>query len=143
MRNWRRWPRPRTNAHVVLFSALAIVLAGCQASGGAANADPRLSSESEMSGWRGVSTGPPAEARIAEGRRIAERHCAACHAIDGKLESPNPAAPTLRDVLAVNDPDYLAYRFIDAMRVGHSDMPVFDLDISAAESLIAYLESIS
>ena len=43
----------------------------------------------------------------------------------------------------MNDPDALAYRFIDAMRVGHDEMPRFDFDIRAADALIAYLESIN
>jgi len=34
----------------------------------------------------------------------------------------------------MNDADYLAYCLIDVMRVGHSEMPVFNLDVSAADA---------
>jgi mono/diheme cytochrome c family protein len=46
-------------------------------------------------------------------------------------------------MLALNDPDNLAYRLIDGMRVGHDEMPRFDFDIRAADALVAYLGTIS
>lgn len=99
-----------------------------------------LESESEETGWAGTRDAADA-AQINDGRLIAERECAACHAIDSRSKSPNRAAPPLRDVLAVNDPDNVAYRFIDALQVGHDEMPLFDFDVRAADALIAYLES--
>lgn len=122
-------------ATTVLLPCLCIACAGTPVS------PPPIQSESEETGWAGPPTVPDA-AQIADGRRIAETECAACHAIDARSKSPNPAAPPLRDVLAMNDPDNLAYRFIDALQVGHDEMPLFDFDVRGADALIAYLESI-
>lgn len=99
-------------------------------------------SESERSGWRGIGAEID-PGQIADGRRVAQRECASCHSIDTTSVSPIQAAPPLRDVLAMHDPDFLAYRFIDAMRIGHDEMPLFDFDIRSADALIAYIKSIS
>jgi len=98
--------------------------------------------EAERSGWAG-SKGELDPVMVESGRHIAQRECASCHSIDSKSVSPNLSAPPLRDVLALNDPEFLAYRFIDAMRVGHDEMPLFDFDVRSADALIAYIESIS
>jgi mono/diheme cytochrome c family protein len=122
--------------------AALIIPAVLAASACAGAATPSLQSESEEQGWAGTSATPDA-GQIADGRRIADAQCAVCHAVDARSRSPNPAAPPLRDVLAVYDPDNLAYRFIDALQVGHDEMPRFDFDVRAADALIAYLESIN
>lgn len=126
---------------LILGPALA-GLAGCAAIGAAHRSTQPVRSESEASGWPGV-TDHPAVGAVAAGRRIAVEHCAECHSIDRTSASPNIAAPPLRDVLAINDEDSLAYRLIDGMAVGHGDMPIFDFDIRAADDLIAYIESIT
>jgi len=124
---------------VGLLAALVLaapVLAGCATPGVAA------ASESERSGWAGT----PADldmSQVAAGRIIAQRECASCHAIDATSVSKDLSAPPLREVLGVMDPDFLAYRLIDAMRVGHDDMPLFDFDVQSADALVAYIRSIS
>jgi cytochrome c len=126
--------RPAARASVGFFAAM--LLAACQSppSPGA--------NEVESQGWPGVvAYGDPGA--IAEGKGIAQRQCASCHAIERMGSSPNRDAPPLRDVLAMNDPDRLAYRFIEAMRIGHDAMPLFDFDVRTADSLIAYIASIS
>lgn len=99
--------------------------------------------EAEAAGWGGVqATADPVQ--VAEGRRIAERACVSCHAIDRTSSSPRVGAPPLRHVLALYaDDERLAVRFIDGMRVGHEEMPVFDLDIRTTDALIAYIRSIT
>lgn len=77
------------------------------------------------------------------GRQIAEQSCASCHAIGDKTRSPHPDAPPMKTLLSRYDPDMLADDLIAGMRVGHDDMPRFDFNVIAADSLIAYLESIS
>lgn len=120
---------------------MPILLAcGCMLAGPDAGIQAR--SESERSGWAGTSADIDPE-QAADGQRIAQRECASCHSIDRASVSPNPSAPPLREVLAMNDPDFLAYRFIDAMRVGHDEMPLFDFDVRSADALIAYIKSIS
>lgn len=98
--------------------------------------------EAEASGWPGVALNAD-PAQVAAGRQIAEQECAQCHAIERTGRSPNAEAPPLRNVLAVNDAESLAYRFIEAMRVGHDEMPLFDFDVKAADALIAYIATIS
>jgi mono/diheme cytochrome c family protein len=98
-------------------------------------------SESARAGWAGapIDADPAA---IQEGKQIAERQCATCHAIGNRGGSLNPAAPPLRDVLALYETDNLAYRFIEGMRVGHDDMPLFDFDVKTADTLLAYIGSL-
>lgn len=117
-------------------SLLLLLSGGCATNGGGPQ------SEVERSGWGGtdVELDP---LQIDTGRHIAQRECAGCHSIDSTSVSPNPTAPPLREVLALNDPEFLAYRFIDAMRVGHDEMPLFDFDVRSADALIAYIKSIS
>lgn len=103
---------------------------------------PGVQSEAERSGWGG-SKGDLDPVLVESGRHVAERECASCHSIDATSVSPNLSAPPLREVLAMNDPEFLAYRFIDAMRIGHDEMPLFDFDVRSADALIAYIESIS
>ena len=77
------------------------------------------------------------------GKMVAQRECASCHAIDLYSSSRKASAPPLREVLAINDAEFLAYRFIEAMRVGHDEMPLFDFDVRSADALIAYIKSIN
>ncbi|MDP3739234.1 MAG: cytochrome c [Hyphomonadaceae bacterium] len=77
------------------------------------------------------------------GRQIAEQSCASCHAIGGQTRSPHPDAPPMNTLLSRYDPNTLADDLIAGIRVGHDDMPLFDFNVIAADSLIAYLESIS
>jgi mono/diheme cytochrome c family protein len=77
------------------------------------------------------------------GRQIAEQSCASCHAIGDQSRSPHPDAPPMNTLLSRYDPDALADDLIAGIRVGHDDMPLFDFNVIAADSLIAYLESIS
>ncbi|MEQ1784667.1 MAG: hypothetical protein ABMA14_25250, partial [Hyphomonadaceae bacterium] len=100
-----------TQLRSALLSAGLVLAAGC------ATGPATPSSEAEREGWPGATI----EIRlddVAAGKIIAQRECASCHAIDAYSSSKNSSAPPLREVLAVNDPDFLAYRFIDAMRVG-------------------------
>lgn len=134
-----RKPANRQTAgwRLLLASAgAACLLAACQ------SPEQRADGEAESRGWAGAPLDASPE-QIAAGRQIAERECAQCHAIDQTSQSPNEAAPPLRDVLAINDADNLAYRFIEAMRVGHDEMPLFDFDVRSADALIAYIASIS
>jgi mono/diheme cytochrome c family protein len=77
------------------------------------------------------------------GRQIVEQSCASCHAIGDQTRSPQPDAPPMNTLLSRYDPDKLADDLIAGIRVGHDNMPLFDFNVIAADSLIAYLESIS
>lgn len=127
--------RHATSPLIALIAA-ASLLSACQTS------EAPASGEAEARGWAGAPLDSDPE-QVAAGRQISERECAQCHAIDKTSASPNAAAPPLREVLSVNDADNLAYRFIEAMRVGHDEMPLFDFDVRSADSLIAYIASIT
>ena len=77
------------------------------------------------------------------GRQLALEQCASCHAIDQETASPDRNAPPFNTLLLRYDPDVLADDLVAGVWVGHADMPVFDFNVIAADSLIAYLETIN
>lgn len=85
---------------------------------------------------------PAERAQIQYGRQIAVAQCSSCHALDDAANSPNPEAPPLRNALWRFERDGLANYFIEALQVGHGDMPLFDFTPIATDALIAYLKSI-
>lgn len=99
---------------------LAVLVAGCQP-------DP---SDEVASGL------------IEDGRQIAERNCAVCHAIGPAGESPNPDAPPLRTVLADFDIEALAIDFREHIALGNDVMPEFDFGPLGTDALMAYLLSL-
>ncbi len=133
--------RMRVNL-VVLIAMGAALMTSC-AVPGPGQGGSQAQSETAAAGWQGDKTGQPEPSDIARGRQIAERECSSCHAVDRTSRSPNAGAPPLREVLGLYEADNLAYRFIEGMRVGHDDMPLFDFDIRTADPLIAYIGTIS
>ena len=98
-------------------------------------------------GLAGCTASPPqapteAQAQIADGRAIAQRECATCHALDQSTTSPRADAPPMRDLLARYDREALANDLIEGIKLGHQDMPQFDFNVIGADALIAYLRSI-
>jgi cytochrome c len=133
----------QTAANLFVLLGLGVsVLGGCAVAGSGPGGN-RTESETAAVGWQGDTLGRPHPADVARGRQIAERECASCHAIDSRSASPKAGAPPLRDVLGLYEADNLAYRFIEGMRVGHDDMPLFDFDVRTADTLIAYIGAIS
>jgi mono/diheme cytochrome c family protein len=124
-----------------LLAVCVSALGGCLTSAQNTH-DTLANSESERVGWKGSIAETPDPRDVAEGRRIAQRECSTCHAIDRGSVSPNPGAPPFRDVLFLSDSNWVAYRLIDAVRMGHDNMPLFDFDVRSADALIAYIESI-
>jgi mono/diheme cytochrome c family protein len=125
---------------MMIFRRPSVALAAAIALLGACAGQPPTG-EAEASGWKGVAAPDPSLVRT--GQEIAARNCASCHAIGSNTSSPLASAPPLRDVLdGYEDDEVLAYRFIEGMRIGHSEMPLFDFDVRGADALIAYLRSI-
>lgn len=83
-----------------------------------------------------------AAARPAEGRRLAEIHCARCHAIGTEGESRHPMAPPFRTLSRNYPVNALEEAFAEGILVGHRDMPEFQLEPSQIDDLVAYLNSI-
>ncbi len=90
----------------------------------------------------GPADTPPDRQLAEDGRAIAERQCASCHAIGATGDSPRAGAAPLRDILALYDEDMLTTDLIEGIRVGHEEMPIFDFNVTSADALIAYLRSI-
>ena len=126
-------------AVTAMCSVLAFsILGGCITDGGAA-----AESESERAGWKGAPLDSRDKLAVAEGRRIAQRECAECHAIDQNSVSRDAGAPPFRDLVLINDPDWVAYRLIDGIRLGHDNMPLFDFDVRSADALMTYISSLN
>ena len=79
---------------------------------------------------------------VDQGRGIAERNCAVCHAIEATGESPRVEAPPLRSVLADFDIEALAIDFREHIGLGNEIMPEFDFGPLGTDALMAYLLSI-
>jgi cytochrome c len=99
--------------------------------------------------WQGFGAVGPAFANsssaaqaIAEGRRIAETQCAACHAVGVTGQSSLESAPKFRSIGQKYDVDNLAEALVEGIAVGHPDMPQFEFSPEQSDALIAYLKSI-
>ncbi len=88
--------------------------------------------------------GPEAAApsQIAHGRQLAERNCAACHAIGKTGESPFPPAPHFRALGRKYPLDDLQEALAEGIVSGHPAMPQFQFTSTDVSDLIAYLKSI-
>lgn len=84
---------------------------------------------------------PATESLASDGRDIAEAQCAACHAVGGYGESPDPAAPHFRTILSRYRAEVLKEEMIVGIQVTHP-MPAFQFNPQGADALIAYLQSI-
>lgn len=81
-------------------------------------------------------------AMIADGKAIVDAQCSSCHATGATGDSPRSDAPPLRTVLSRYDANALSDAFISGIKVGHPDMPEFELTPDGADRLLAYLKSI-
>ncbi len=89
-----------------------------------------------------VTVSTESDKLIAQGRALAEKNCAWCHAIGGKGESPNPRAPPWRDlhkrhpILALRDP------LTRGIGRPHDEMPKFELTDNEIDTIVAYINSL-
>ncbi len=81
-------------------------------------------------------------ADLADGSRLVQDKCAACHAVEPRTPSPHQDAPPFADVANRYKPEDLAEAFAEGIVVGHPDMPEFTLTPNEIDALIAYLESL-
>ena len=79
---------------------------------------------------------------VAQGRALAEKNCAWCHAIGRAGDSPNPRAPAWRDIhkrhpiLALRDP------LTRGIARPHDEMPTFELSDNEIDTIVAYINSL-
>lgn len=88
------------------------------------------------------TTGANAVDAAEDGRMIAEEQCGRCHAPGVEGDSPRADAPPFRTILARYRADTLTEELISGIKLGHPDMPLFELNPQGVDSLIAYLKSI-
>ena len=80
---------------------------------------------------------------IAQGKVLAEKNCAWCHAIGPTGDSPNSRAPRWRDlsnrhpVLALREP------LTRGIARPHDEMPKFELSDQEIDTIVAYINSLS
>jgi len=79
---------------------------------------------------------------IEDGRAIAEAQCAGCHAVGAFGASPRGDAPPFRTILTRYRADVLEEELDNGIKLGHPDMPKFQLNPQGASALLAYLQSI-
>lgn len=81
-------------------------------------------------------------ANLGEGRRLAEIHCARCHAIGQTGISRHPQAPEFRRLNANYAIGALDEAFAEGVLVGHRAMPEFRFEPQQIDDLLGYIESI-
>jgi cytochrome c len=77
-----------------------------------------------------------------QGRTLAERICAPCHAVGRTDQSPHIGAPPFRDLDRRIDLDALTTQLRKGLTSGHPDMPTFRFTRQDARAFVAYLRSI-
>jgi mono/diheme cytochrome c family protein len=96
----------------------------------------------------GLPTGPawarpaPDPGSISRGERLAERNCAACHAVGRRGGSPNASAPPFRDLHRRYPADALEEAFRRGLLRRHPAMPEFRFLPREINDLTAYLKSL-
>jgi cytochrome c len=82
---------------------------------------------------------------VQKGQALAQKNCAACHAIGTQGLSPNKAAPPFRTLAKRYPLDNLQEALAEGIAVGHKgqNMPEFEFDPEAIDQLIKYLKSIA
>ena len=80
--------------------------------------------------------------RLARGHLLVQRYCAACHAVNRTGESPNRAAPPLRDLHRRYAVDNLAEALAEGILVGHPAMPEMRFPPDDVQAILAYIKSV-
>ncbi len=89
------------------------------------------------------AAGAESDKLIGEGKVLAEKNCAWCHAVGPTGDSPNPRAPRWRDlykkhpVLALREP------LSRGIARPHDEMPKFELSDKDIDTIVAYINSLS
>ncbi len=124
--------RPRLIAPIGLMAAICLLmLAGC-------NLLPRPVVE--------VAPNPATFGRqysddlTLAGEKIAREKCVSCHAVRPGRQTG--VAPPLSTLLAHRSSDQLTDDLVAGLAMDHGQMPVFDFNLVAALSLVAYLETL-
>lgn len=77
-----------------------------------------------------------------QGRALADRLCAQCHAVGRRGSSPHAGAPPFRTLSDRLDVDSFKNQLRNQFSSGHPDMPTFRFSRADARALTAYLRTI-
>lgn len=77
------------------------------------------------------------------GKRVAQRHCGGCHAIEATGLSPNPKSPPFPLIAERYPGNNPAPVLIDGTVIRHPGMPEFNLLENETDGLVAYIRRIS
>ncbi|MFA6966008.1 c-type cytochrome [Bosea sp. (in: a-proteobacteria)] len=80
---------------------------------------------------------------VAIGKRVAQRHCGGCHAIEAGGASPNPPSPPFPLIAERYPGSNPAPVLIDGTVVRHPGMPEFSLIEHETDGLVAYIRRVS
>jgi tetratricopeptide (TPR) repeat protein len=80
---------------------------------------------------------------IAQGRELAQRNCAWCHAIGKTGESANPRAPAWRDLNKRHPVQALRTPLTRGIARPHDEMPKFKLSDDETDKIVAYINSLN
>lgn len=89
-----------------------------------------------------TSPGGPSGHMMTQGREIAERVCAQCHAVRLTGQSPNQLAPPFRTLGARYDESTLSRKLAD-IETGHYQMPPLKMTGDEIMSLMDYIRQVS
>lgn len=78
----------------------------------------------------------------ANGKQLAQTHCARCHNISLSGESPLPAAPVFRSFNEKWPLNYLEEALAEGIVTGHTDMPEFQFEPEQLSQFLAYIEAL-
>jgi len=89
------------------------------------------------------ATAPPDdEAHVRVGRAFLERSCAGCHGIGLMDTSPNPRAPTLRQLALTRSDRELARALAEVSSRGHLNMPPVYVTPRERREVLIYLRAL-
>jgi mono/diheme cytochrome c family protein len=90
----------------------------------------------------GAFAEPAPSALELQGRLLAERMCAGCHAVGRDGPSPHADAPPFHRLDRRIDLDTFMDRLREGLMVGHPDMPTFRFSREDAHAFVLYLRSV-
>ena len=80
---------------------------------------------------------------VEQGRALAEKECARCHAIGKTGDSTHKDAPPFRTIGEKYPVENLEEAFAEGIVVGHPDMPQFELSADQITALLSHIEAVS
>ena len=78
-----------------------------------------------------------------QGRALALKECARCHAIGESGDSTHREAPPFRKIGEKYPVENLEEALAEGIMVGHPDMPEFELSTDQITALLAHIEAVS